>query len=396
MVAISPTLQLTVNLCGNLQLAAGLKDIARALGVSVATVSRALTDSPDVSAETKEKVWATAEAFNYLPNLMARSLRSRRSKVVGVIVENVSHEFGAQIVRGIHDQLVRSGYQMLLSSGGSGADDERTAVATLLERSVDGLIVADAVHHLAEAPAPELSNGRIPIVFINRRLGAPGAASYVEPDDIHGGYVATEHLVGHGHRRIAFIAGPPDWQPSWDRLHGYRRALTDYHLPYDASLVAWGDWTLESGYAATRELLERPEPPTAIFVANDVMAAGAIDATRGCGLTLPDDLALVGYDGREMSRYLRPPLTTVTKPTYELGRAASNILIDRIMKLGGSPTALAVRGRLIYRASCGTHSIEPEPLGEQDPFECRAPATQPCPPIEWLPSLSVITDAAGD
>jgi len=364
-------------------MATGLKDIARELGVSVATVSRALADSPDVSAETKERVWATAEALEYLPNLMARSLRSRRSKVVGVIVENVSHEFGAQIVRGIHDQLVRSDYQMLLSSLAGSADDEQAAIETLRERSVDGLILADAVHHLADGPAPELTTSQVPLVYINRRMAQAGGASYVEPDDVHGGYVATEHLIGHGHRWIAYIAGPPAWQPSWDRLDGYRRALADYGLPYDESLVAWGDWGLESGRAATHELLDRPGPPSAIFAANDVMAAGAIDAGRERGLTLPDDLALVGYDGREMSRYLRPALTTVTKPTYELGRTAVGLLIDRIMKLSASPTAVAVRGRLLYRASCGTHSIEPEPLGEQDPYECRAPAPLARPPVEW-------------
>jgi DNA-binding LacI/PurR family transcriptional regulator len=363
-------------------MATGLKDIARELGVSVATVSRALADSPEVSAETREKVWAMAEALDYLPNLMARSLRSRRSKVVGVIVENVSHEFGAQIVRGIHDQLVRSGYQMLLSSASGDAADEQAAVATLLERSVDGLIVADAVHHLAEGPAPELTTSQVPLVYINRRLATPGAACYVEPDDVHGGYVATEHLIGHGHRRIAYIAGPPAWQPSWDRLDGFRRALADYGLVYDESLISWGDWTLDSGYSATLALLERAQPPTAIFVANDVMAAGAIDAARERGLALPDDLALLGYDGREMSRYLRPALTTVTKPTYELGRTAVGLLIDRIMRLSGSPIAVAVRGRLLYRASCGTHSIESDPLGEQDPYECRVPATLARPPAE--------------
>src|SRR6266536_554047 len=205
----SRILQLTANLCVSLQMATGIKDIARELGVSLATVSRALADSPDISAETKEKVWATAEALNYLPNLMARSLRSRRTKVIGVIVENVSHEFGAQIVRGIHDQLLRSGYQMLLSSVGAGPDEDRTAVAMLLERSVDGLIIADAVHHVAEAAPPELSGNPLPLVFINRRLTSPADASYVAPDDVYGGYIATEHLISHGHRQIGYIAGPP-------------------------------------------------------------------------------------------------------------------------------------------------------------------------------------------
>jgi len=355
-------------------MATGIKDIARELGVSLATVSRALADSPDISAETKERVWAAAEALNYLPNLAARSLRSRRSKVIGVVVENVSHEFGAQIVRGIHDQLLRSGYQMLLSSVGAGPDEDRTAVGMLLERSVDGLIVADAVHNLAEATPADPAGDRLPVVYINRRLTSPGEASFVAPDDVYGGYVATEHLIGHGHRRIGYIAGPPAWQPTWDRLDGYKRALDDYGLPFDESLLVWGDWTLPSGFVATRELMRTSDRPTAIFAANDLMAAGAIDAARDLGLSLPGDLALVGYDGRGMSRYLRPALTTVTKPTYDLGRTASSILIDRIMKVKGAPSAVAVRGHLIYRASCGAHSIESEPLGERDPYECQEPA----------------------
>ena len=269
-------------------MATGIKDIARELGVSLATVSRALADSPDISAETKERVWATAEALNYLPNLMARSLRSRRSKVIGVIVEKCPTSSAPRSIRGIHDELLRSGYQMLLSSAGSSPDDERTGVAMLLERSVDGLIVADAVHHLAEAPPPELENSQVPVVFINRRPTTPGTASFVEPDDVH--------------RRLrrnrapdwprpppdrATSPGRPAWQPSWDRLEGYRRALADYGLSYDESLIAWGDWSLES--AATRppaRCWTGPPPPSAIFVANDVMAAGAIDAARERGLTL--------------------------------------------------------------------------------------------------------------
>src|SRR5688572_10595531 len=136
-------------------MATGIKDIARELGVSLATVSRALADSPDISSETKERVWATAEALNYLPNLMARSLRSKRSRVIGVIVQEVASEFGAQVIRGINDELSRCGYQMLLSSGSTSPEQEQTAVAMLLERSVDGLIVADALHHVVDARSEE-------------------------------------------------------------------------------------------------------------------------------------------------------------------------------------------------------------------------------------------------
>jgi DNA-binding LacI/PurR family transcriptional regulator len=362
-------------------MATGIKDIARELGVSLATVSRALADSPDISTETKERVWATAEALNYLPNLMARSLRSKKTRVIGVVVQEVASELGAQAIRGIHDELNRCGYQMLLSSGSTSPDQERIAVSMLLERSVDGLIVADAIHRVVDAFPPDLESARLPIVFVNRRPRQVSAASFVEPDDIYGGYLATEHLIGHGHRRIAHLAGPTEWQASWDRLDGYRRALADYGLEYDERLVVRGDWTIESGLEATRTLLELPEPPSAIFVANDIMAAGTIDAARERGLNPPTDLALVGYDAREMSRYLRPTLTTVTRPTYELGRSAASMLVEQVMKLRSGPATVAVRGRLVYRASCGLHRIEAEPTGTEDPFLCR-----PAPP----PTLAVM------
>jgi DNA-binding LacI/PurR family transcriptional regulator len=352
-------------------MATGIKDIARELGVSLATVSRALADSPDISVETKERVWAAAETLNYLPNLTARSLRSKRTRVIGVVVQEVASEFGAQAIRGINDELTRCGYQMLLSSGSTSPDQERIAVSMLLERSVDGLIVADVVHRPTEHLPAELEGARVPVVFVNRRPRDTTAASFVGPDDIFGGYLATEHLIGHGHRRIAHLAGPTAWQASWDRLEGYRRALADYGLPYDERLVTRGDWTIESGHQATAHLLNQADRPTAIFVANDVMAAGTIDAAREGGLTPPADLALVGFDARAMSRYLRPALTTVTRPTYELGRSAASMLVEHVMKLRSGTATVAVRGRLVYRGSCGRHSIEAEPTGTEDPFLCR-------------------------
>jgi DNA-binding LacI/PurR family transcriptional regulator len=358
-------------------MATGIKDIARELGVSPATVSRALADSPDISAETKERVWATAEALNYLPNLMARSLRSKRSRVIGVVVQEVASEFGAQAIRGINDELSRCGYQMLLSSGSTSPEQERIAISMLLERSVDGLIVADVLHHVVEALPVELENARLPVVFVNRRSRAATSTSFVGPDDVFGGYLATEHLIGHGHRRIAHLAGPSQWQASWDRLDGFRRALTDYGLELDQELLSWGDWTIESGYRAMTALLDRAHLPTAIFVANDVMAAGAIDAAVERGLKLPDDLALVGFDAREMSRYLRPGLTTVTRPTADIGRTAATLLVEQVMKLRAGPATVSVRGRLVYRDSCGPHSIDAEPVGADDPFLCRAVPLSP-------------------
>ncbi len=377
-------------------MATGIKDIARELGVSLATVSRALADSPDISVETKERVWAAAEALNYLPNLMARSLRSKRTRVIGVVVQEVASEFGAQAIRGIHDELTRCGYQMLLSSGSTSPDQEQVAISMLLERSVDGLIVADVIHRAADALPAGLAGTRLPLVFVNRRPPEPAAASFVGPDDVFGGYLATEHLIGHGHRRIAHLAGPTEWQASWDRLDGYRRALADYGLAYDKRLMARGDWTIESGFRATTHLLDQPDPPTAIFVANDVMAAGTIDAARERGLTPPEDLALVGFDAREMSRYLRPALTTVTRPTYELGRTAASLLVEQVMKLRSGPTMVAVRGRLVYRSSCGAHSINAEPAGSDDPFLCHPlPLTPSVGPAVRMPESGIASRDPG-
>ena len=214
-------------------MATGIKDIARELGVSLATVSRALADSPDISAETKERVWATAEALNYLPNLMARSLRSKRSRVIGVVVQEVASEFGAQAIRGINDELSRCGYQMLLEQRqhqrGAGAGRCRDAAGALGRRPDrrrrPSTTSSTRCRPSSRTPACRSSSS-------TAGHGAMTTASFVGPDDVFGGYLATEHLIGHGHRRIAHLAGPSQWQASWDRLDGYRRALGDYGLAW--------------------------------------------------------------------------------------------------------------------------------------------------------------------
>lgn len=338
---------------------ATLKDIAQALGLSLATVSKALADSPEISPETKEKVWAMAQALHYHPNLVARGLRSRRSRTIGVIVDNVSSEFGSLVVAGIQDELLRCGYQMLLISAEKRPEQEKAGLAMLLERAVDGLILADTWHHSVETLPSEVAERNVPVVFVNRRVSIVGV-DFVGPDDYYGAYLATEHLIGHGHRRIAHIAGPSGWQATDDRIRGYQCALKDYGLVYDPGLVIHGDWDLPSGYAAAKQLLSRDEPPTAIFVGNDVMAAGVLDAARECGLSLPHDLAIVGYDDREIACFLRPALTTVELPMYDMGLTAAMLLIDRIVRSRAEPVAVAVRGRLVYRASCGPHSLQDE------------------------------------
>ena len=349
-------------------MATGLKDIADQLKLSLATVSKALSDAPDISAETKDRVWAVAESLNYTPNLTARGLRSRRSRLCGVIVDNVSHEFGGLLVRGVQDELLRCGFQMLLINADRSPDEESAGITTLLERSIDGLILADTWLNQTDALPPEAA--RIPTVFLNRRVRVSGA-NWVGPDDVYGGYQATEHLIAHGHRRIAFIGGVKGWVATEERRRGYELALSDFGIRCEPTLLEHGDWFPEAALAAALRLLDSPAPPTAIFVANDRMAAGVLDAARQRGRSVPADLAIVGYDGREFGKYLTPRLTTVALPLYQMGVVAAAMVVDQILRPRSEARTAAVRGHIVYRASCGVHT-----LASEAPEDRRASARQ--------------------
>jgi len=345
-------------------LATGLKDIADQLGLSVATVSKALSDAGDISAGTKDRVWAAAESLNYTPNLAARGLRSRRSRFCGVIVDNVSHEFGGLLVRGVQDELLRCGFQTLLINADRSPEEEAAGITTLLERSVDGLILADTWLHESDALPPEAA--RIPTVFINRRVKVSGA-NWVGPDDVYGGYQATEHLIGHGHRRVAYIGGLEGWVATDERRRGYELALGDHGVAVEPALIEQGDWYPESACAAALRLLDLPEPPTAVFVANDRMASGVLEAARQRRTPVPEGLAVVGYDGREFGRYLTPRLTTVALPLYQMGVSAAAMVVDQILRPRPEARTAAVRGHLVYRASCGRHSLTAEAPEDRRP-----------------------------
>jgi DNA-binding LacI/PurR family transcriptional regulator len=334
---------------------ATLKDIARALGVSVGTVSKALGDGADVGAETRERVLEQARAMGYVRNLVARGLRAQHTRTAGVVLDNLASEFGASVVAGLQDQLRRCGYQSLVISASRHPELERRAVTTLLERAVDGIVFADTRLHSTDQLPPQVAAAALPVVFVNRRLDA-SATHFVGPDDAFGGYLATEHLIGHGHRRIAHAAGPGGWPATADRLRGYRLALEDYGIAYDESLVTHCDWFVEPGAAAGRRLLRRPDPPSAIFAANDRIAAGIVDAARELGLAVPGQVAIVGYDNRQLAEYVRPALTTVELPLYAMGVEAGTLLVDQMEGRLITPVSRLVRGSLVYRQSCGNHT----------------------------------------
>ncbi len=225
---------------------------------------------------------------------------------------------------------------------------------TLIARPVDGIIFVDTwLHSANEAPPPSEK----PYVFVNRLFGAADC-NCIGPDDRYGARLAAEHLARLGHRCIAFINGPEGWEASVNRLAGYRGALAAYGLPFDRTLVRWGTWEVRDGYRATKDLMALPNPPTAIFAANDFMAIGAIYALQDVGLRVPEDVGVVGYDDREVASLVRPALTTVTLPCYEMGQAAARLLLNQLEDQGKPATAEQVRGRLVVRESCGAEEVK--------------------------------------
>lgn len=321
-------------------------DIAKAAGVSAATVSRALRNSPRVSPDSRERIQAIASELGYRPNLLARNLRQQSSMMLGLVVDDVSDEFGSQVISGVEDESRNAGYHLIVWSAHKNAEAERVAVQTFNDLQLDGVIMADTWLHSTE----ELPDLAVPAVFVNRRH-AGEQVHYVGPDDTYGAYIATQHLLELGHRRIGYISGPLEWRASPERLKGFQMALRDQSVIFDPDLVAYGDWRVNSGETEGLRLLSRPDRPTAIFAANDYMALGVMDAANKLGLKVPEDLSVIGYDNRSFAPFCRPRLSTVSLPLYEMGVEAAKKLIAMIRDDSLEPSSVSVRGKLFVRES---------------------------------------------
>jgi LacI family transcriptional regulator len=327
-----------------------MQDVAREAGLSLPTVSRVLSGSDyPIQAETRRRVLDAATRLGYRPNLAARGLRTRRTNSIGIVVDDIMSAFVPPIVRGIQDRLDEADFSGLLVNVDWNPDREYAAIDGLLSRSVDGILFVEYSHHMRE---DLLRQSGKPFGFVHRLFGAPVANSMV-PDDAYGAALAVEHLLALGHRRIALISGPAGWHNARERVNGYMNSLQRNQIVYDPDLVEYGDWEVESGYTAAVSLLKQPAPPSAIFAANDLMALGAIYAARDKGIEVPTGLAVVGYDNRDFARILRPSLTTVTMPVYEMGRRAAAALLRQIETGVSESPEVKVRGELLVRESCG-------------------------------------------
>lgn len=301
-------------------------DVARLAGVSQTTVSFVVNNvtSAAISQETRDRVWAAIHALGWRPNAMARSLRTRHSHTLGLISDEVvTSPYAVRIILGAQE-AAWAGQQMLLVVNTSGQRDiEQTALQFMLERRVEGLMYAAMYHHEV-IPPPELTQA--PVVLVNCFV-ADRSLPAIIPDEVQGGYTATEALIRRGHRRIAFINEIIPMSALFGRLEGYRQALAAYGLPFDPALVRSCHSNAHDAFAAALALLERDDRPTAIFCFNDKMAMGAYDAIKRLGLRIPHDVAVIGFDNLELiAAQLYPPLTTVELPHYEMGRRAVELL----------------------------------------------------------------------
>jgi DNA-binding LacI/PurR family transcriptional regulator len=329
-------------------MAVSIKDIAREAGVSHSTVSRALSNSPLVKAETKERISQLAGEMGYTPNTVARSLVRRRTETLGLVVSTVADPFAAEVVRGIEETAFDNGFSVLLCESSNNRDREIAAVRMLREKRVDGIVVSAST--VGDFYMPLLDELDIPIVLVNREQGTEYTYS-IATDDIHGGALAVTYLLRLGHRRIGVITGPVQSQSSHNRLQAYRQTIEELGIPFDSQLIVPGDGKADGGYAGADCLLDASYPPTAVFCYNDLTAIGTIRAIKNRGLRVPDDVSVIGFDDIPFAEYIDPPLTTVRQHRYTMGGLATEMILALLN--GKSPEAnIYLKGDLIVRESC--------------------------------------------
>lgn len=305
--------------------AVGIRDVAAAARVSVATVSRVLNPELEypIKEETRARVLDAIDRLGYRPNDLARALLQRSTRAIGLVIPDISNPYYPDLVRGCEDVASARGYRVVLCNTDRSAEKTGQYLNTLVSQRVDGVIVAGGGD--ASAWSPEvLDRYRMRVVVVGRH---DVAYPSVQVDNVAAARAATDHLIGLGHRHVAFIAGPLGSNTVKDRLDGYRAALRDRGLSAPGALVREGTFAESSGYDAVAPLLAAHPRPTALIAANDRMAFGALAALTDHGLRVPDDMSLVGFDDTTLAAYTRPALTSVAIPTYEIGSTAMTSLL---------------------------------------------------------------------
>lgn len=325
-----------------------IQDVAQAAGVSVTTVSRVLNDKDDVSRDTYERVQKVIVELGYTSNLAARSMRSHRTHVIGLIMPDAGEPFPIEVMRGVNSAIAALDYDLLIYTCGDihmhyTADRERKFVSLLNNSLTDGVIVI--------TPAAKNFNTNAPVVAVDPHYEGNDYPAVISTNH-KGAMEAMAYLIGLGHRRIAHITGRSDLKSAERRLCGYKDSLKQAGIPLDPDLIVQGDFTASSGYQLTRQLLSLPNPPTAIFCANDETAFGAYQAAQEAGVSIPDDLSIVGFDNIPGAASVSPGLTTVDQSIHEMGKLATHLLIKLIEGEPLETKIFKTSTHLVIRESC--------------------------------------------
>ncbi len=336
------------------------KDVAELAGVSPAVVSYVLNDGPRrVAPATRARVLAAVEQLGYRPNGIARSLRVNRTMTLGLVVPDIANPFFAELARAVEEAAFDAGYTLLIGNATENEARQTAYVRTFLQRQVDGLLLVPA-HGPVEC-LPELRESDKPWVVLDRRVPRLHGVSQILVDNRGGAAAATRHLLEHGRQVVACIAGPRDVMPTTDRVAGWRQALIDAGRRPTRSLIRHVPFGRRSGYRAAKELLA-DRRLNAVFVASDEQALGVLRALAELGLSCPDDVAVVSFDGIAPAAYSVPALTTMAQPFGELGRQALTQLLARIADPGAKASMTVLPVSLVARGSCGC----PDPPGGED------------------------------
>jgi LacI family transcriptional regulator len=327
-----------------------IHDVARRARVSTATVSRCLSGTGRVRPELSARVVAAARALRYEPNRVARSLRTRATRTVGLVIPDIQNPFFTGIVRGLEDVLLAEGYHILLGNSDDDAEREARYLRLLLAEGAVGIVFVP----VAARPTSyaELLRSGVAVVTVDRLVDGL-STDRVSVDNRTGAEEATRHLLRLGHRRIAYVGGPSHLSVARERRAGFRDALRQARLPPGEALVREADFREAGGYAVSRTLLRNASPPSALFVANNLMTLGVLRCIHELGRRIPEDVALVSFDDMTWAASLDPPLTAVAQPTYEIGASAAQLLVDRLRDGEQPPRHVKLSTRLVVRASCG-------------------------------------------
>jgi LacI family transcriptional regulator len=328
-----------------------IHDIAKELNITASTVSRALNGNTRISEATREAVQEAARKLNYHHNQIASALRSGRSYTVGVIVPTADRSFFSKVVRGIEEELDKSGYNVIICQSNDRYESEKRHIEALLRLRADGIILSVAKQTRDYAHFTQLKQKNVPLVFFDRVNDKLGVSS-VSVDDFSGAYQATQHLIQQGCKRIAHFAGLQHIGIYRERLRGYIEALQDAGFQTDESLIYYSnDLFPEDGAAGMRQLLQHPHPPDAVFSASDYAALGAMQVLKEHKIAIPQDIALAGFANEPLGSFVEPGLTTVNQHGLQMGAAAAKLFLEQIEQHAYAPRKMVLNPELLVRAS---------------------------------------------